>query len=664
MADHELRQRLDEVASVVDAGDLEVARDDISVRVGRRRTRRRVGAAIGAVAVVAAVTTAVLTVGGDDPDTLVSTADTEVPTSILDDNADNPEPTLPTAPPTAGQAVDVVDGVARVGSPAGTNGAPEYGEWMLPWEDGFLVGSMSFPPQPLPDELPEEVIALFPQEVIDVFGGDLPDTISEATQRLSDAGLLDVVGEIIANNPEAYDAIYGNQPDVTPTLDVRFTTDGETWEPRAMVLPAGATYFSATTAVDDRIAAVYSIVDPVTGMPVDGRVVVATTTDLTTWTTQEIAVPTPPDLPQGVTWSVYAQGLVANDSGWVVPVYSSVDIDAYSLVPADVRATLDDSRGLSVGTTAEGITIESGFDDTGDNPAQSVSYTWEELGIDPDVAELVAAQDFTPTLWAASWDGVPAPADAPSAHGPIAATAAGFVMWTDRTWFSPDGANWTSSPLPTGVGWVSGAFGVDGGLVVLSETDDGSSMIHRVDERGGDAVLLDLGGLPEGSLASTSWMPGSAKAGAIVTVTPPLGPEDMLSVEVEGYRLTLNPRNGIVDVTEILTGVTVVSGSIVASAPDEPAPITFDDSGITVTDPDTGDVLVMFPAEVLDAAGDASIDNGGEYTPDFWLLASLDGQRFVIDDLDDADDGPMSMASNGDRLLVQAGRDWLIYDLT
>ena len=32
----------------------------------------------------------------------------------------------------------------------------------------------------------------------------------------------------------------------------------------------------------------------------------------------------------------------------------------------------------------------------------------------------------------------------------------------------------------------------------------------------------------------------------------------------------------------------------------------------------------MFPAEVLDAAGDASIDNGGEYTPDFWLLASLE----------------------------------------
>ena len=106
-------------------------------------------------------------------------------------------------------SVEVIDGVAQVGASAGSNGAPEYGEWSVPWEDGFLVGSTFFPPQPLPDELPEEVRALFPQEVLDLFDGGLPATISEATTMLSDAGLLDVVSEIISNNPEAYDAIYG-----------------------------------------------------------------------------------------------------------------------------------------------------------------------------------------------------------------------------------------------------------------------------------------------------------------------------------------------------------------------------------------------------------------------------------------------------------------------
>ena len=101
-----------------------------------------------------------------------------------------------------------------------------------------------------------------------------------------------------------------------------------------------------------------------------------------------------------------------------------------------------------------------------------------------------------------------------------------------------------------------------------------------------------------------------------------------------------------------------------ASAEDG-SPITIDESGITATDPETGEVLVVFSSEALDAAEQEFFDEGdGVYTPDFWLLASLDGERFVIEDLDDADDGPMTVVSNGSRLLVQAGRSWLVYDLT
>ena len=90
-ADHaEMRRRLDDVASVVDVGDLEVARADVGHRVGRRRTRRRIGVTIGAVAVIAAATTAVLTVGGDEPDTLVTTDDTQVTASLPDDDVRSP----------------------------------------------------------------------------------------------------------------------------------------------------------------------------------------------------------------------------------------------------------------------------------------------------------------------------------------------------------------------------------------------------------------------------------------------------------------------------------------------------------------------------------------------------------------------------------------------
>ena len=663
-ADHaEMRGRLDDVASVVDVGDLEVARADVGHRVGRRRTRRRIGVTIGAVAVIAAATTAVLTVGGDEPDTLVTTDDTQVTASLPDDDQDSPEPTLAVAP--AIPSVEVIDGVAQVGASAGANGAPEYGEWSVPWEDGFLVGSTYFPPQPLPDELPEEVRALFPQEVLDLFEGGLPATISEATTMLSDAGLLDVVSEIISNNPEAYDAIYGTPVQVAPTLDVRFTVDGTTWEPREMVLPPDATSFSGAASVGDRLAVVYSVIDPLTGMPVGGRVVVATTTDLSTWTTQEIVLPSPGELPEGVNWSVFAQGLVANESGWVVPVYSSVDVDAYSLVPEDVRAGIDESRGVSVGTSSDGITIATDFDENGGDPAISAFYTWEDLGVAPEVGQLLSEQNFTPALWTASWDGTPAPTDAPAAQGPMVATPAGFVLWNDQTWFSPDGITWTASPLPVGASWVSGAFTVDDGLIVQSSSDTGEYLFHQVDERGGDAVRLDLPVGPEGSLVSSASMSSSATAGMIVSAMPPVPEEDLLSVVVDGYQLTVRQPSGVFEVVDVATGDVIVSEIPFGPGTDDGS-FSFDEAGVTVTDPDTGDVLVVFPQDVLDAAENRYFDDGGgEYNPDFWLVASLDGERFLIDDLDDdGTNGPVSVASNGSRLLVQDGTTWLTYDLT
>ncbi len=308
-----MRQRLDGVAAGIDVGELEQARAGVDDVIGRRRTRKRVGAVLGAAAAVAvAATTVVLTFGGDEPDTLVTTDDTMPPDTVTDESVDSPEPTL-ALPVASAQPVELIDVTARPGAVAGANGAPEYGEWMVPWEDGFLVGSTSFPPQPLPDELPEDVLALFPQEVIDFFDGELPDTIAEATAQLSEAGLLEVVSEIIGDEPRRVRRhLRGTRP-MPPTLDVRFTVDGATWEPREMVSPTGATYLSNVTAVGGRLVAVFSNQDPLTGRNVDGTVTVATTTDLTNWTTQQVVLPSPGELPEGINWSVYAQGLAAND---------------------------------------------------------------------------------------------------------------------------------------------------------------------------------------------------------------------------------------------------------------------------------------------------------------------------------------------------------------
>ncbi len=668
MSDHdesmpeELHDRLAGVASTIDVGQLEHERSKVDGVVGRRRTRRRVGATLGAVAVVAAGATLVLTAGGSEPDTFATTDDTLSPVTVPDDSVDAPEPTLEVPAAAAGQPVELSDVAAGGGSSAGANGAPQYGEWMVPWEDGFLVGSLSYQPQPLPDELPEEVVALFPQEVIDLFGGDLPATISEATEQLSDAGLLDTVTEVIRNNTAASEAIYGADA-APPTLDVRYTVDGVTWEPRDMVVPPGATYFSTVAAVDDRLAVVYSNIDPATGAAIDGTVTVATTSDLSNWTEQDIVVPSPGELPDGINWSVYSQGLVANDNGWVLSVSDSIDADPYLLLPPDVREEIDAGNGFGFGTTDTGITIDYGFDSDGGNPAASRTFTWDELGVAPEVGQLVSEQDYSPTLWAATWDGQPTLADAPPMMGPIASTPAGFVQWTDQTWFSTDGITWTASPLPEGASWMSGAFNIDGGLIVTASTESGESVVYRVDERGENAVLLDLPLPDSSSLSMTSSFGGSATSGAVVSVDPLATPDERLSVDVDGYRLALPGPAGMFEVTDLATGEVVVSENLFG--PDEEGGwLTMDEAGITVTDPTTGDVLVVFSQDALDSAESLYFDRGGgEYSPDFWLLASLDGERFVLEDLDDVTDGPISAATNGSRLLLQSGGNWITYDL-
>jgi hypothetical protein len=276
---------------------------------------------------------------------------------------------------------------------------------------------------------------------------------------------------------------------------------------------------------------------------------------------------------------------------------------------------------------------------------------------------LLSEQDYSPTIWAAPWDGQPVLADAAPLGGGIASTPAGFVQWTDQTWFSTDGITWTASPLPAGASWVSGAFNIDGGLIVLASAESGESVVYRVDERGENAVLLELPVPDSSSLSMTSSFGGSATSGAVVSVDPLATSDERLSVDVDGYRLALPGAAGIFEVTDLATGEVIVSENLFG--PDnEGGWLTMDEAGITVTDPTTGEVLVVFSQDALDSAESVYFDQGGgEYNPDFWLLASLDGERFVLEDLDDVTDGPISAVTNGSRLLLQSGGNWITYDL-
>lgn len=663
MADSDdIRSDLNDLAASIDAGDIDSARRDVHAHAQRRRTRTRIAGGLATLALVVTAGVAVVNLGGSGaPDTLVSADPADSATST---DLDVPETTLAIASTAGARTVEVVGGSRMVGSVPGADGSPEFAEWIVPWRDGFLVGSTSYPAQPLPDELPEEVVALFPQEVVDLFEGQLPATISDATEVLSAAGLLDEVTQIIEANPAASEAIYGAPVEAPSSVDVQFTTDGSTWDPVEMTLPPGASQFYGFTAVGDRLALAYTEVDPQTGSSLDGVVKVATTTDLVDWTVQEFVLPVlPVVLPDGVSRNVGVQSLAANDTGWVVSVYDSVDLDVYRMVSDDLRARLDDENGYGVSQDDDGVTVEVGLDDDG-SATESIRYTWADLGIPADVVPYLSGARYQPTMWAAAWDGIPQPSDTVDGSGQVLATPAGFLQWTDRTLFSTDGLTWAEHPLPDPEGYVEAAFAFDGGAIALSRAADGTVEFYRVDDVGRSAQLLDVPGLPP-DIQGVGFGYGSGAApGAFLDASIAQNALEPLVVDVDGYRLTI--QDARFEVSDIATGEIIAMESFNRRAPSDDGPIQLGADGVTVVDTTTGDVVVVFPEAALNAA-EREMNDGAEpqeYTPDFWLIASADGERFVVEDIDDGMNGPNALAGNMDRLLVQTADSWTVYDLS
>ena len=663
-----IRSSMIDAAASIDVGDLDAARADVRSVVRRRRVRARFGAGFGVAALVIGGAI-VMTAGSDEPDTLVSADPTLVESpvaTVATVESTSPAEVAPTAP-----TVVVLDRPGVAGAGAG-QGAPVAAEWATPWRDGFLVGSSVFPPQPLPERLPDEVRALFPQEVLDLFVDGLPATIAEATEMLSAAGLLDEVSTVISEHPEASAAIYGEPVTTTPTLEARFTTDGVTWEPVEMTLPPGASYLASVTAVDDRLVVAYGeqfAIEPDREPSVNTATVkIASTTDLTNWTIQEIGPSAPPiELPDGIERSVSAQGLVANGSGWAVTVYESIQPDVQRLLPDDVRARLDEENaegnGYGVSYDDTGVSIE--YYGTDGTPMQSVRFEWDELGIGPDVVAYLSDNEFRPQVWAAAWDGEPVRSDGPVGSGLLVATAAGFLQWGEQTWFSADGLTWTASPLPVPNGSVNTAIAFDGGVVVVSVDADGVIRLHRLDETGGSPEPLDVPGLPEVFQAGygSPWAPGSA---IVLDAAVPDRPAP-LEIDVEGYRLTIDRYTGALTLTDLATGAQVASerGESVGSVE---SAFSYDVDGLTVRDSATGDVLVVIPTDTMRQAEEATFGafEGDEYVPDYWLLATADGERFVVDDLDDLEGagGPIAAVTNNDAALAHVGDSWIRYDLS
>jgi hypothetical protein len=159
--------------------------------------------------------------------------------------------------------------------------------------------------------------------------------------------------------------------------------------------------------------------------------------------------------------------------------------------------------------------------------------------------------------------------------------------------------------------------------------------------------------------------------GVVLDAAEPGPPPPPLVVEADGHRLTIDNETGTAEVVALATDEVVATADF-GRRLDDDASIVFGSDGVTVTDPVTGAVIVVFPTDVLEAASRALYETEPmtepeEYRPDTWLLATLDGETFVLDDLDDGTGdsyvGGGTLAANGSRLLLQVAGSWVLYDL-
>jgi hypothetical protein len=427
--------------------------------------------------------------------------------------------------------------------------------------------------------------------------------------------------------------------------EAHFSSDGISWQPIDIALPDGV-YPQRYTVGGDRLVLVGNT-------PGRSATTVYASSDLVNWSAQTIEPSLPPiGLPDFVKPTVRVAGLVANNDGWIVEASQGVRLDARGFVPAAELPVTDFQSPLAVTPDQNGVTVQPLGDV--DSPLQ---YTWDELGVTPEQSEYIIMADNSGERrwWSATWTGAPVPAS-----GTGVPTAEGFVQVGGSTSFSPDGVDWTRPPttvpgaafpvvLPYGDGIVD--VDSDGETPILRRLDARGELIEEIVIEGLAPVRIPFSAFPE---------PSSALVYSSTDVVQPVQ-----SMEHDGYRLTYDPANPVLELVDVATGETIVREDKESFEATGVSSLVWDDAGVTITDPTSGEVIVTFPPDVVQRSMDETSNIVSQFVPDLRLLATADGERFVAVDLpDDAGDGGnYQSVVNGSRALVGINGDWMVYDL-
>jgi len=531
------------------------------------------------------------------------------PAPIVVDSVDDlPATTLPTEPTNSVPDSKPAEELGGVRFPV--DATEEDVEWIVPWDDGFLAGSFVDP---------------------------------------DDGGAT--------------------------TVRARFTTDGESWEPVEITMPPGMIGAGRITTAGDRFVMAAAI-DPTADADVYR---VASTTDLLNWSVQDFDVPgpRPPQSDQSELGASFSSmgSFAANETGWTFEIRRVYTDDvAVATLGDDIR-----SGGYQIRSDDNGFIVAvNAADGSPPTPDTTFEYTWGEVGIGPEGVPFMTGEIPASRTWAATWDSTPAVSETAVPSGPTLASSEGFVRWNDQTWFSADGLTWSASPLPDPAGTIQNAFPVDAGFVAFMANQDGATDVYRLDERGGTPRRVDIDDVPEqfSTAFAGQTLPGPQSPQASVALLYP-GPNmsmlPPLIIDKDGYRYVERSRN--ISVIDLTTGETLHTFTPLDGPPGADTWFGMSNGALTLTDPATETVLAQIPLEELQAARNAQQETlnletvGDESVEDFSLLASRDGERFLLEPLrssnPDTNDlaGVFDASTNGNIVLVRLGDEWIRYDL-
>lgn len=694
-----LHDGLRSVGETIDVGTSATAQTRVRRLARRRRARGRMakgavaalGLAAGGVVIASAVRDDDAGTSTETPITTASSSPspTGAPTTIEPEGeaaleasstapTSDPASTVPSTPAPAGasNASRTLNVVAGVGVPVGAGSLPSDGglQWLVPWRDGFLATTGGYVPQPLPDELPDDIISRFPQEVIDLFDGELPDTIDEAIAMLNEAGLYDEVNEIVVNDPEVSAAIYG---ETVPQIDpkVYFSTDGADWEQVDFVLPPSIDSVHQVASTGDRLVAMgegqptNTTTQPAPARP-QGPLMVASTTNLTDWEIVELETPAPPvDIPDTFSHYAWPQSLSVDADRWVVSTSSSIEVDVDRLVR---ERGLTSDGGMSVSATDDGYAIAVHDGRPGDaTPSEQFVVTWDELGASAELVELMTSGvGEESVVHSAAWEGEVARSLIGHTSSVVAIADGLYATGFEGLSYSADGVSW--HPVETPGGWIESVFAAGGEAIATMVADDGTTGLYVVDGPDSSMTRLEADALPE----HVQFSYGRSVADAFIVNASDLsaGFDSTIVVERDGLQLTLSSsgRTTTYRLIDVASGEVLLDESPSLADGSQPEWLEYGAfGGITLSDPETGEVLVEFTDEEITAAYEQANPPEAFQEPDFdeWLLASADGHTWLAEDLADTDtnmanpSGARLAALNGTTVLLYDRGEWVRYEL-